>query len=373
MESLAPSVRKRPLFFGRHDDMPFRPRLFVKKRGTRRTGSRWAGKAAEALLFLALIGIGAYAMYWLIDRAILVEDASPDYWPWFAMLIPVGLLAYGLIGLVMLAWESSASTERRAAAVQRATEWEIPGRTMGSRPTAPAVPPIDAIVDSPGIELPYRLPIDAASGWVSFTMAAVCLAWNTLVLVFVIEVIGQHLDGRPNWLLTWLLVPFVMAGLWTLVALGRQIWLTISVGTTRLEVSHHPLYPGGTYKAYVSQSGRLQFRWFQIQLVCEEQAVYQQGTDTRRDTARVYSHTAFSDRKFEITPGQALETRLEFTIPPTAMHSFASVHNAIIWAIIVRGRIARWGDFERRFPVYVYPATAAEPLTDRHQTASDIR
>ena len=26
-----------------------------------------------------------------------------------------------------------------------------------------------------------------------------------------------------------------------------------------------------------------------------------------------------------------------------------------MWALVVRGRMARWGDFERRFPIYVYP------------------
>ena len=29
------------------------------------------------------------------------------------------------------------------------------------------------------------------------------------------------------------------------------------------------------------------------------------------------------------------------------MHSFVSSHNAVMWALLVRGRMARWGDFER--------------------------
>jgi hypothetical protein len=37
------------------------------------------------------------------------------------------------------------------------------------------------------------------------------------------------------------------------------------------------------------------------------------------------------------------------------MHSFESGHNAVVWTLVVRGRMARWGEFERRFPVYVYP------------------
>jgi hypothetical protein len=37
-----------------------------------------------------------------------------------------------------------------------------------------------------------------------------------------------------------------------------------------------------------------------------------------------------------------------------------STHNAVVWAIVVRGRMRRWGDFERRFPIYVYPMRVVE-------------
>jgi hypothetical protein len=103
-------------------------------------------------------------------------------------------------------------------------------------------------------------------------------------------------------------------------------------------------------------------RWFQVQVVCEEQAIYQQGTDTRRTSSRVYRTTAFSQRKFDITPQQAFEAVFDFTIPETAMHSFVSGHNGVIWNIVVRGRMTRWGDFERRFPIYVYPVRVSEPV-----------
>lgn len=337
--------------------MPSRLRLFVKKRGTRRTGARWMGLLGEAVLFAALLATGGYGLYWLVARVLVAESAG--WWPWFVMVIPMALVVYGAAGLITLVWQNVASTERRAAAVQKATDWELPGApAKPSRPALPTIPAIDAVTDSPGVRLSYRLPIDAASGWVSFTMAAVCLAWNTLVAMFVLRVIQQHADGRPNWLLTWLMVPFVLAGLWTLFALGRQVLFTIAIGTTRLEVSHHPLYPGGTFHGFVAQTGRLHVRWFQVQLVCEEQAIYQQGTDTRRAMNRVYRATAFSQRKFDITPHEAFEAEFDFSVPASAMHSFVSPHNAVSWTLVVRGRMARWGDFERPFPVYVYPVEA---------------
>jgi hypothetical protein len=338
-----------------------RPRFVVKKRGTRRTGTPWWGRFAEGLLFAALVAIGAFGLYWLIDRVMSAEGAG--WWPWFAMVIPAALVIFGAVELVRLLWHSSTSTERRAAAVQKATDWELPG--TGARPnrqTLPTVPPIDAVTDSPGVRLAHRLPIDTASGWVSFTMAVVCLLW--LVAMFAVQVVERHRSGHPNWLLTWLMVPFILAGVWTLLALARQVVLNVAIGTTLVEVSQHPFYPGGMFHGFVSQSGRLRVRWLQVQLVCEEQAIYQQGTDTRRATSRVYRATLFSQRKFEIQPQQAFETTFDVKLPESAMHSFVSPHNAVNWTLVVRGRMARWGDFERRFPVYVYPLRMTQPATE---------
>lgn len=355
-----------------HAPMPSRLRLFVKKRGTRRTGARWPGLLGEALLFLGLVAAGAYGLYWLVGGVLLAEGSRHGWWLWLTVVIPLALLIYGTAGIILLLWQNVASTERRAAAVRMATDWEIPvGASKTGQHSLPAVPAYSAVTDSPGVRLAYRLPIDAASGWVSFTMAAVCLVWNTLVGLFVYQVVQQHLDARPSrWLLTWLIVPFVMAGAWTLVALVRQVLWEIAIGTTRMEVSGHPFYPGGAFRGFISQTGRLHVRWLQVRLVCEEQAIYQQGTDTRLATSRVYSATVFSQRKFDITPQQAFEALFDFAIPEAAMHSFASDHNAVMWMIVVRGRTSRWGAFERRFPVYIYPARMSEPATMRPLVAA---
>jgi len=259
----------------------------------------------------------------------------------------------------VLVWESFVSSERRSAVAQMASDWELPGMVdRRGRTTLPTVPPIDAVVDSPGAKLAYRLPIDAAPGQLSFALAVVCVIWNTLAAGFVLRVVRQHLAGEPNWLLTWLVVPFLLAGGWTLYALIRQIVLTTGIGTTLVELSDHPLVPGREYQALVSQAGRLYARWFQVHLVCEEQATYQQGTDTRTATAVVYRESVYSARRFQISPGAPFEASFTLAVPARAMHSFTVPHNAIKWILVVRGRMARWPEFERRFPLYVYPSDA---------------
>jgi hypothetical protein len=195
-------------------------------------------------------------------------------------------------------------------------------------------------------------------------MAAVCVGWNALVVVFVVQVVRLHLEGNPNWLLTWLMAPLVLAGAWTLATIARQLLLNAAMGATLVEASQHPFYPGGTFHGFVSQTGKVHVRWLHIQLECEEQAVYQQGTDTRRAIERVYRKVLFSQRKFDIVRQQAFETTFDITLPESAMHSFVSPHNGVIWSLVVCGRLAGWGDFERRFPVYVYPLRTAAPTVN---------
>lgn len=340
-----------------------RLRIFVKKRGQRRTGSRWLGTLAIAALDVSLVALGAAGLYWLLAHFLLVEGGPHGWVAWSALVIPIAPIIYGITDLAVVVWRSLASSERRAAVVQMASDWELPGISpQPDRPSLPAVPPIDAVVDSPGVRLMYRLPSDAVSGQLSLALAAVAIVWNSLVAGFVIQVVRQHWALEPNWLLTWLVVPFVFAGAWTIYALVRQILLTSGTGATLLEIAEHPLYPGQRYEAFLSQTGRLQVRWYQVQLVCEEQATFQQGTDTRKATAIVHRETVFSERKFVIPPGGAFETHFTINIPSTAMHSFTAAHNAVSWMLVVRGRMARWPEFERRFPLYVYPAPVARDM-----------
>jgi hypothetical protein len=339
--------------------MAQRLRLFVKKRGQRRTGSHWWGSVVVAALDSALLLLGAIGGYWLVARVLLAEDSSHVWWLWLTLVIPLALVAYSAADLAVLAWRSAASIERRAAA-QKSISWERLGIDVsGGRPDLPAVPPIDAVIDSAGLRLPCRLPIDGAPGRLSVALAVVCVVWNLLVADFLVQVIWLHVSGKPNWLITWLMVPFVLAGAWTIFALVRQILMTTGIGATRLEVSSHPFFPGREYQAFVSQAGRAHVRWLQIKLLCEEQATYHQGTDTRTATALVHQEVVFSQRNFDIAPEAAFESSFSFRLPAAAMHSFTAPHSAVSWALVVRGRMARWPEFERRFPLYVYPDSVA--------------
>ena len=50
------------------------------------------------------------------------------------------------------------------------------------------------------------------------------------------------------------------------------------------------------------------------------------------------------------------ECDLEF--PTDVMHSFQSDHNAVQWRLVVHGVVEKWSNYERVFPIVVYPAVS---------------
>ena len=95
--------------------------------------------------------------------------------------------------------------------------------------------------------------------------------------------------------------------------------------------------------------------WLELLLVCDEETTYRQGTDTRSESCRVYERSLRREDDFEVTGAVPFERECDVQVPAGAMHSFKSKHNEIAWKILVRGSPVRWPDFERSFPVLVYP------------------
>jgi hypothetical protein len=220
----------------------------------------------------------------------------------------------------------------------------------------PAVPRETDVTNSPGTTLAYRLPIAFSPAWALLCMLAGCLFWNGMVAVFVTIAINSHLRGEPEWFLTLLSVAFLMGGVGLVVWTVRQLLIVTGVGPTLVEISDHPLQPGGEYRIFLSQSGRLSMNSLRLMLVCEERATYQQGTNTRTESHRVFEQEVYSREGFEIQQAWPFETTTELRLPPGAMHSFKANHNEIQWKLIVHGDVARWPNFQREFPVVVFPA-----------------
>ena len=166
---------------------------------------------------------------------------------------------------------------------------------------------------------------------------------------------GLFGPGPVEWVPLLFLIPFALVGIFLVVLFFRQLLITTGVGQTFVEISDHPLFPGERCDLLVSQAGRLRMNSLSAFLVCEEVATYRQGTNTRTEARRVFQSEIFHRESFDIQRGLPLEQRAEMEIPVGMMHSFKSEHNEINWKIIIVGNVDRWPDYERSFPIIVYP------------------
>ena len=186
-------------------------------------------------------------------------------------------------------------------------------------------------------------------------MAVVGILWNAALFVFARMAVLSFQRGETDWWLIVFVVLLLAVGIFGLVMFVRRLWITASVGPTLVEISAHPLVPGAAYEVYVSQAGRVAVDKLSVALVCEEVAVYRQGTNTRKTTRRVFEQPLITRESFKIGQGLPFEARTRLQIPYDAMHSFTSAHNRIDWKLVVAGQFPRWQNFERGFPVVIRP------------------
>jgi hypothetical protein len=261
-------------------------------------------------------------------------------------------------GLIWSAVRLGTSVERRSAMARRASEIDLIHDAAPRPRNYPTLPPIDGLMNSPGIELAYRLPAAYSPGWQLLATTIFAMLWNSLVCVLTVSLISNHVAGRHEWLLTVLLLPFWFVCYWSVRAFLQLVMVHSGTGQTTVEISELPLVPGRDCQAVLSQQGNMTMRVLRLCLVCEEEATFTQGTDIRTEVREVSREVCFERRNFRIEPGASVSNACTVTVPAAAMHSFLSPHNAVRWKLIVQGEAENWPPFERGFPVVVFPGEA---------------
>jgi hypothetical protein len=109
----------------------------------------------------------------------------------------------------------------------------------------------------------------------------------------------------------------------------------------------------------LQQFGRLKINRLEVLLVCEEEATFRHGTNTRTESRVVAQQSLMLCQDAEVRHGVPFESDCDLEVPPGAMHSFKSQHNEVNWKLQVQLDVAGWPAYERSFPVIVYPAPVA--------------
>jgi hypothetical protein len=292
-----------------------------------------------------------------INPAYVVVVRDLNYWSWLLLLVPMAVVAFGGYKLILTFTSASGSVEWRARRASGATGDGVHRGRGAARRKAdafPGIPSVEDLINSPGTHLAFRLPSDGTGSWRTGGLAAMAVFFGIVLVVLVSSALAS--GGRASRRLAdiGLVIPLVAVQ----VVLSRHAikqWLrSSSSGSSRIEVSDHPFYPGETYQIMLVQTGKMKVRRLEVQLICQEEATYSPGTDTRIAREAVYRDVLWRRDFLEIRLGAALEAAFDLQMPHGAMHSFVAAHNRVDWFILVRIRTAA-GRFERRFPVCVYP------------------
>ncbi len=331
------------------------PRLWSKKRGSRLAGWQVWGAVGESLFFAALFLVGVFTLALTIARQLSSPNPTEirlGLGFWTLVLSSVSLVITGGASLAYRIIRVGSSSERRAATGLRDSD---PRPRLHQQPELPCVPDQSQITDSPGIRLAYRLPVSGSPLWLMASAAALTLGWNAVCVALVAVEIEAIRAGRASYLKIAVLLLLVWIGWKLLNYFVGVLRKHLIVGAVIVELSDHPLRPGKDYELYITQFGRLNLRRLDIDLVCEEEATFLQGTDVRVERQVVRRENLWSEAKVRIDPTAGWEQQFPIRVPNDAMHSFHSPHNAVKWKIEVRGESRRWPSFCRSFPVVVHP------------------
>ncbi|MFP4056250.1 MAG: DUF3592 domain-containing protein [Candidatus Brocadiia bacterium] len=250
-------------------------------------------------------------------------------------LIPVGFALIGLVGLAVMVPRALRGPPAEAPAAAGAA-------TAAARPAVPSAP--------------VTLEARSSAGKKLLGVASFAVFWNGVVSIFVWQVVKGWQSGSPNWMLTLMMVPFVLVGLGAVGAVGYYALALanprpiVTAGSTSL-----PL--GGTTPLQWALLGRVD-RVRRLSLFLEgcEQATYVRGTDRVTDTEPFATiPIAEATSRDEIRAGQAL-----LAVPPDTMHSFEARNNKVLWRLQVHAHVHRWPDVKHSYPVTVLPILAAE-------------
>jgi len=348
----------------------YRPQVHITYTVNGQTYDRWTydisgdylDSQADAQVILEQFTLGSmwHCFYDPINPSIAVVVRGYSPWLFIALLVPATFIIIGGAGLTRSIFLWGRSAEQRSVDLQRVAAL-TPWQQTETAQHLPYVPHGANLTNSPGTTLAYRLPTGAQAGWRVFALGAASVLWNGIVLALLALYVTGGITADPPWILWVMFLVAIPAG-WGLVYLFvRQLLLTSGVGPTLVEISDNPLIMGERYEVFLSQTGKLSLKKLQLDLECEEEATYRQGTDTRTDRRRVVQQTLWQREQFEIEQGLPFEVRCELRLPAGGMHSFLGSYNAVHWNLVVRAELADWPNFERSFPIVVHPRKEATP------------
>lgn len=334
------------------------------------------GRVGEAAFFGLLLLLGIVSLTTVVTWQVFWPESNflrVGFGFWLMVIASSSFIVIGLTGFTLKVSSTLASPERRNAIASKVKRDHQRRSLQGGESRISCLPSLQALTDSPGVKLTYRLAEQSGQRLPIILSSSFAVSWNMLVAVLLVIAVQNFASRQTNWFLIVLLIPFLAVSVWATRWFFQLLRTHAGIGPTAVEISDLPLLPGNTYQVYLCQYGRMEFRNLRIRLVGYEEAIYQQGTDIRTETSEFASIDALSLRTESSDPSSGIEDQkkliaepeipLELTcqirLPNDMMHSFYGMHNSFRWKIEVEGEASTWPTFHRSFPVVVYPRDVA--------------
>jgi hypothetical protein len=299
--------------------------------------------------YLALAGVPLV----IVAAWLILTNLIPVLGCW---VFPVGLLTFlGVIALLSMAREfgrvALPSPEKRAIDARQPDL--PPGASMPAPPPLPPWDPGPPVPVDRGERLPVRLRPNLYSLFSDpLVVAGLVIFFGLLVLGgWGLALVAAWLGLDPGPVRLGLLLLFPAIGATGVFVLGSRV--VRHARRLVVEVSEHPLRPGGSYRLALAHSDAGVLTRLQLALVSEEEARASGSNKGGNNTKR---HTACRQAiEVEEAPDESA-LQAQFDVPAEAMPSFELGHHQLAWYITVGLGIRFLGDL--RYPVTITPAAA---------------
>lgn len=279
---------------------------------------------------------------------------------WLSVLVLATFILIGGGGFIWTVLRAGTSEERRKAITRKAADIELLAAGFPDASDFPTIPRSDNLLNSPGTYLSFRLPCSTSSTWQLLVLAAFSLMWNGMLAAIAVVTVKSFVRGEIRWLLVLVLIAMIVAAIRITGNFLGQVARALRIGPTSVEVSDLPLYPGQRYDIALVQAGRMSLKSLRLMLACDENATFREGTDVRVETRRVVLQKVMQCESVLVEPGASFVHQGELVMPQSIMHSFQSQSNSIQWKLLAQGETQRGDEFERVFPVVVFPSRVVE-------------
>jgi hypothetical protein len=301
--------------------------------------------------------IGEYRLVY-VNPGSPMEAELPGEVPWWTALIafiPISLIVLGGSGLALALLHGRSDHGPFLRTWFRRKHRSPPIEDGVAGHLWPTIPKPLSPKESPGVRLAIRLPARPVGLAGTLVSLLACMLWNAVSLTLVAWSGMSWWLWRADWSFFAFSLFLLLIGAFYTTLLLRHIVRQWALGITVLEISEQPLRPGHRYQVYLAQFGSVKVNRLSVSLVCEERAMFREGTETRVEVRQVQKLPLFRREAFVIRTGVPFEAFFELELPPRVMHSFISAHNQIAWALLLEEILPGIPPIRRYFPVVVFP------------------